>query len=75
VSFFGRNTAEYFRQVYGGGVAALASLHAEAKVNCALKLYAARNAYTIAQPRDLLAELDRVIPGAAARLRRFGIHG
>ena len=29
--------------------------------------------YGIAQPRDLLAELDRVIPGAAERLRRFGI--
>jgi hypothetical protein len=74
VSFFGTNTSEYFRQVYGGGVAALASLRADAKVNCALKLYAARDAFTIAQPRDLLAALDRVIPGAAARLRRFGIH-
>jgi hypothetical protein len=74
VSFFGTNTPEYFRQVYGGGVAALASLRADAKVNCALKLYVARAAFTIAQPRDLLDELDRVIPGVADRLRRFGIH-
>jgi Peptidase family M1 domain len=74
VSFFGTNTVEYFRQVYGGGVAALASLRADAKVDCALKLYAARAAFRIAQPRDLLDALDRVIPGASDRLRRFGIH-
>ena len=74
VSFFGSNTVEYFRQVYGGGVAALASLRADAKVDCALKLYVARAAFTIAQPRDLLAALDTVIPGASGRLRRFGIH-
>jgi hypothetical protein len=74
VSFFGTDTPEYFRQVYGGGVAALASLRVDPKVDCALKLYAARAAYTIAQPQDLLDQLDRVIPGAAGRLRRFGIH-
>jgi hypothetical protein len=74
VSFFGTNTVEYFRQVYGGGVAALASLRADARVDCALKLYAARAAFTIAQPRDLLDALDTVIPGASSRLRRFGIH-
>ncbi len=72
-SFTGRPNA-YFREVYGGGVEALASLGSVARVNCALKLYTARNAYRIAQPRNLLAELDRVIPGASARLRRFGIH-
>jgi Peptidase family M1 domain len=74
VSFFGRNNGRYYREVYGGGVAALASFRANAKVDCALKLYAARDAYKIAQPADLLDELDRVIPGAATRLRRFGIH-
>jgi hypothetical protein len=74
VSFFGTSNARYFREVYGGGVAALSSLHANARVDCALNLYAARDAYKIAQPADLLDELDRVIPGAARRLRRFGIH-
>jgi hypothetical protein len=74
VAFFGKSDTRYFREVYGGGVKALASLHADAKVDCALKLYAARDAYKIAQPRELLDELDRVIPGASARLRRFGIH-
>jgi Peptidase family M1 domain len=75
VSSFGTNDARYFRDVYGGGVAALASLRDPAKVDCALKLYAAREAYRISRPRDLLAALDEVIPGASQRLRRFGIRG
>jgi hypothetical protein len=74
VSAFGSDGGRYFRDVYGGGVEALASLHADAKVDCALRLYAAREAYQIAQPRDLLGALDAVIPGAFARLRRYGIH-
>jgi Peptidase family M1 domain len=74
VAFFGTNGARYFREVYGGGVKALSSLGADDRVDCALKLYAARDAYKIAQPADLLGELDRVIPGASSRLRRFGIH-
>ena len=74
VAAFGRNNARYFRDVYGGGVEALASLHADGKVDCALKLYAARAAYEIAQPSDLLNALDDVIPGASSRLRRYGIH-
>lgn len=74
VSYFTGRPNAYFREVYGGGVEALASLGSAAQVNCALKLYVARNAYRIAQPRDVLAELDRVIPGADRRLRRFGIH-
>jgi hypothetical protein len=71
-SFRGEN--EYFRQIYGGGLEALASLGSRTRVNCALKLYVARNAYRIVQPGDLLDVLDGVIPGAAAKLRRFGIH-
>jgi hypothetical protein len=75
VSSFGTNSARYYRDVYGGGVAALASLGADDDVDCALKLYAAREAFQIAQPRDLLAALEEIISGASARLRRFGIHG
>ena len=74
ISFFAHRQADYFREVYGGGLDALASLGSPSGVDCALRLYVARNGYGIAQPRDLLAELDRVIPGAAERLRRFGIH-
>ena len=76
VSYFDRHRrTDYYSQVYAGGVKALASLKSPRRVDCALKLYVARNAYAIAQPRDLLAALDRFIPGAATRLRRFGIHG
>jgi hypothetical protein len=74
ISFFTHRQADYFREIYGGGLDALASLGSPSRVDCALRLYVARNGYGIAQPRDLLAELDRVIPGAAERLRRFGIH-
>jgi hypothetical protein len=59
--------------VYGGGVRALASLGPPRRVDCALRLYVARNAYRIAQPGDLLDALDRVFQGAEHRLRRFGI--
>jgi hypothetical protein len=69
-----RSQRTYFAQVYAGGVRALASLGSPRRVDCALKIYAARDAYRIAQPGDLLAVLDRFLPGAARRLRRFGIH-
>jgi len=64
----------YFTEVYGGGVLALHSLGPAARVDCGLRTYVARNAYRIARPRDLLEALGAVIPGAEAKLRRFGIH-
>ena len=74
MSYWGTHSVAYFREVYGGGVVALASLGSAARVNCALRHYAIHNAYRIAQPRDLLDQLDRFIPRAERRLRRFGIH-
>ncbi len=64
----------YFYGVYAEGVKALTSLHDAATVDCALRAYAARQAYAIAQPGDLLDELNRVIPGAERRLAAWGIH-
>ena len=58
----------YYWGVYGEGVSALQSLR-----DCALRAYAARRAYSIAQPGDLLDELNAVIPGAERRLRAWGI--
>ena len=63
----------YYYGVYEEGVKALASLHDDAAVDCALRAYAARQAYSIAQPGDLLDELNRVIPGAERRLAAWGI--
>jgi hypothetical protein len=64
----------YFYGVYGAGVRALQSLGDDDAVDCALRLYVARRAYSIAQPGDLLDELNRVIPDAERRLRAWGIH-
>jgi hypothetical protein len=60
--------------VYGEGVRALRSLGRDEAVDCALRVYAARRAYALAWPADLLDELDRVIPGAGRRLAAWGIH-
>jgi hypothetical protein len=74
MTYWAGKAGSYYREVYGGGPEALRSLDAPAKVDCALRFYVARDAYRIAQPADLLAELDRFIPGASGRLARFGIH-
>ena len=44
----------YFYGVYGAGVKALRSLRNDGAVDCALRAYASRRAYAIAQPGDLL---------------------
>ncbi len=75
MTYWAGRSRQYYREVYGGGPEALRSLHAPAKVDCALRFYVARDGYRIAEPADLLEELDRFIAGASARLRRFGIHG
>ena len=74
MTFWAGKGRRYYREVYGGGLTALLSLRSPTKVDCALKLYVARDAYQIAQPGDLLEALNRVIPGAERRLRPFGIH-
>jgi hypothetical protein len=74
MSYWTGKERRYFTEVYGGGVLALRSLGPAARVDCALRAYAARNAYGIARPGDLLDALNAVIPGAEAKLRRFGIH-
>jgi hypothetical protein len=74
MSYWDRHGAWYFYGVYGEGVRALHSLGDDDLVDCALRSYVARRAYSIAQPGDLLDELNRVIPGAERRLRAWGIH-
>jgi hypothetical protein len=74
MSYWARRQRRYFAEVYAGGVLALRSLGPASRVDCALRLYVARNAYRIAKPGDLLDALNAVFPGAEAKLRRFGIH-
>ena len=64
----------YVQLLQGARNKALHPLGNDAAVDCALRRYAARRAYSIAQPGDLLDELNRVIPGAERRLRAWGIH-
>lgn len=63
----------YFAGIYAQGVRLLSSLGPPASVDCGLKLYASRNAYSIARPRDLVSALEQVLPGAAAKFRAYGI--
>jgi hypothetical protein len=74
MSFWDHHARWYFYGVYGEGVKALDSLGDNAAVDCAVRAYVARRAYSIAQPGDLLDELNLVIPGAEQRLRAWGIH-
>jgi Peptidase family M1 domain len=74
MSYWDANPDLYSLEVYVGGVAALRSLGPPARVDCALRLYVARNAYRIARPGDLLDALNAVLPGAERKLRRWGIH-
>ena len=74
MTYWTRFPRGYFWGVYEEGANALRSLGNDRGVDCALRAYAARHAYTIAQPGDLLDELNRVIPGAERRLRVWGIH-
>ncbi len=74
MSYWTGRQRRYFAEVYAGGVLALRSLGPTAQVDCGLRAYVARNAYRIARPGDLLDALNAVIPGAEAKLRRFGIH-
>jgi hypothetical protein len=74
MGYWNDHRRQYYVEVYTGGVIALRSLGPAARVDCALRSYVARNAYGIARPGDLLDALNEVIPGAEAKLRRFGIH-
>jgi hypothetical protein len=72
MTYWDRHPRAYGAGVYAQSVAALRSLGAPEKVDCALRLYVARNAYSIAQPSDLLAALRRFFPKVDSVLRRFG---
>jgi hypothetical protein len=74
MTYWARYPRGYFYGVYEEGTKALRSLGAADRVDCALRAYAARRAYALAQPGDLLDELNRLIPGAERRLAAWGIH-
>ena len=74
MSYWDHERRWYFYGVYGAGVKALHSLGTTRRSTARCAGMSARRAYSIAQPGDLLDELNRVIPGAERRLRAWGIH-
>lgn len=65
----------YYRSVYVQPVQALNALGPAERVDCALRLYAARFAYRIARPKDLLDTLAAVFPNAPQVLAPYGLSG
>jgi hypothetical protein len=63
----------YQGAVYVDGARAVRSLGSPRLVDCALRVYVARNAYGIATQAGLVHALAAVIPSAPARLRRYGL--
>ncbi|MEO7836189.1 MAG: M1 family aminopeptidase [Acidimicrobiales bacterium] len=63
----------YYRSVYVQGAQALIALGDADLVDCALRLYVARNAYRVARPKDLVAAASALFPDAAANFARYGV--
>jgi hypothetical protein len=73
MTFWEGRPKQYFAGVYAQGVQALSSLGGARRVECALRRYAARNAYRIATDADALAAFSTVFPAARDDLARYGI--
>jgi hypothetical protein len=67
------DSPSFYLGAYVQGAQALAALGPPEMVDCALRVYAAQNAYRIATAADLLAVLTSVFPDAAAVMARYGI--
>lgn len=63
----------YYRSVYVQGAQAVAALGSPDLVDCALRVYVARNAYRVARPADLVAAASAVFPEAREVLAHYGI--
>ncbi len=72
MTFWENNQSAYFRSVYTQGAQVLAALGDPDRVDCALRLYAATQAFAIARPDDLFAALRQIFPDADATLAAFG---
>ena len=61
----------YYRGVYVQPVQALTNLGPVDRLDCALRIYVARQAYRITRPPDLLAALETVFPNATNTLAPY----
>jgi hypothetical protein len=73
MSFWTLRPLYYQDGVYTQGAQALAALGPPELVDCALRVYVARNAHRIATPADLVTAASSVFPDAAETLAGFGI--
>jgi hypothetical protein len=73
MTYWDHHFDSYFAGVYAQGVRALSDLGEPERVDCALRLYAAQQAYRIARPGNLVAALRRFFPNAPAVLARYGV--
>jgi hypothetical protein len=73
MSFWDLHPDDYQLGVYFRGVQALLALGPSRLIDCALRLYVARNAYGIAEPDDLLDALSTQFPEARETLLPYGI--
>jgi hypothetical protein len=75
MTYWSEHQDAYSAGVYTQGVQALAALGDPDLVDCALRVYAAINAYRIARQPDLVRAAAAVFPDAAATLAGYGVKG
>ena len=72
MTYWDNHPDSYYRSVYVQGTQAIAAMGATESVDCALRLYVARNSFRVAQPSHLLDSFDDVFPHAHDTLERHG---
>jgi hypothetical protein len=75
MTYWSEHQDVYSAGVYTQGAQALAALGDPDLVDCALRVYAAVNAYRIARQPDLVRAAAAVFPDAAATLAGYGVKG
>lgn len=73
MTFWEPRRSIYYRSVYVQGAQALAALGDADLVDCALRIYVARNAYRVARPSDVLDAVRAVFPDANDIFAGYGI--
>ena len=72
-TFWDKHIGAYYTGIYVQGTKMLAALGPPEKVDCALAIYVATNAYRVARRGDLISALTKVFPNAADVLGQYGI--
>jgi hypothetical protein len=73
MTYWANHPDSYYAGVYRQPAVAIGALGPQERVDCALRQYVARKAYTIARPSDLIQALAAEFPAAEATLATVGI--